>query len=54
MKVLMSRITVRDEISVILVSMDDGKVIDEFVMPLEDDHEPVLVLTGDVKEEQHD
>lgn len=54
MKVLMSRIVVKDEISVILVSMDEGKVMDEYVMPLEDDHEPVLVLTGEIKEGQHD
>lgn len=54
MKVLMGRIVVKDEISVILVSMDEGKVLDEFVTPLEDDREPLLVLTGEIKEEQHD
>lgn len=54
MKILMGRIVVKDEISVILVSMDEGKVIDEFVTPLEDDHEPLLVITGEIKEEKHD
>ena len=54
MKVLMGRIVVKDEISVILVSMDEGKVMDEYVMPLEDHHEPALVLTAEIKEGQHD
>lgn len=54
MKILMGRIKVKDEISVILVSMDEGKVLDEYVMPLEDGREPELVLTGKIKEEQHD
>ncbi|MBR1709717.1 MAG: hypothetical protein IJ719_12960 [Clostridia bacterium] len=53
MKILMGHIVVKDEISVILVSMDEGKVLDEYVAPLEDGREPKLVLTGAIEEEQN-
>lgn len=54
LKILMGRIMVKDEMSVILVSMDKGTVLEEFTAPLEDGRKPELVLTGEMKEEQND
>ncbi len=50
MKMWMERYEIKDEISVILVSMETGKVLDEYVAPLTDGRVPKLVLTGEIKE----
>lgn len=54
MKKLMERYEIKDEMSVILVSMETGKVLEEYVAPLTDGRTAELVLTGEIKEEQHD
>ncbi len=51
LKVLMSRIVIKDEMSVILISMETGKILDEYVAPLTDGRTSSLVLTGAIKEE---
>ena len=54
MKRLMARYEIKDEMSVILISMETGKILEEYVAPLTDGRTAGLVLTGEMKEEQHD
>ena len=46
MKKMLVRYKIRDELSVILVSLEEGKVYDEFVVPLEDGTVPVSILAS--------
>lgn len=46
MKKLLERYHLRDEVSVILVSMETGQVMEEFVIPLENGVMPESVITG--------
>lgn len=46
MKKMLERYKIRDELSVILVSLEEGKVYDEFVVPLEDGTVPVSILAS--------
>lgn len=43
---MLERYKIRDELSVILVSLEEGKVYDEFVVPLEDGTVPVSILAS--------
>ena len=50
MKKMLARYRIRNEISVILISMDDGKVYDEYIIPLEDGTVPESVITGSTEQ----
>ena len=52
MQKMLGRYKIKDEISMILVSMEDGKVLDEYFIPMEDDMIPESVLTGSLKQEK--
>lgn len=54
MKIILGRCEIKNELSVILISMETGKVLEEFVAPLTDGRTAELVLTGEIKEEQND
>lgn len=45
MKKKMSELTVPDEISVILISTSQGKILDEYAVPLKDNRKPVYPIT---------
>lgn len=45
MKTRMSELTVPNEISVILISTNQGKVLDEYAVPLTDDRKPIYPIT---------
>lgn len=49
LKKLSERYRIKDEISIILLSMDDGKIYDEYVIPLEDGTVPESVITGTIE-----
>jgi len=42
----LSRLSIADEISIILISTKQGKILDEYVVPLSDGRTPVYALTG--------
>lgn len=52
MKKMLERYRIKDEISVILVSMEEGKVLDEFIIQMVDGASPVSVLTGPISGER--
>ena len=50
MKRLFERYRIKNEISIILLSLEDGKVYDEFIIPLEDGTVPESVITGSIEQ----
>ena len=49
MKRLFARYKIKNEISIILISMEQGKVFDEYIIPMEDDTVPETVISGPVE-----